>query len=306
MIDYDFQKAVNENNNEQISKYLDEYDFFNTKNDKNETILHYCSKEGMKNVLSEILIYLKKNKSNYLDIINQVDNRSWNCLFSAIDSTENGLPEIVEILIRNGLKVNYQDMKGLTALHLACYKGQDDNVEYLIKNNADINAKDVLGRSPLSFAIMEGQTNAIQALLDAGADLDIYDNEGKSLLHYCVNCKGNALLYILMLTEKGVNINVLDKEKSNILLHATRSGIKNNLRLINKIIEIGGDKNMKNINGENFYTEVKKQCLNDEGFLSEMSISNKNTKHKSKKIPNLEIIFLSLLVILLAKLFDKI
>jgi ankyrin repeat protein len=51
----------------------------------------------------------------------------------------------IELLVRNGVNINYKDKLGITALHLACYKGQDDNVEFLIKNNAEINSKDELG-----------------------------------------------------------------------------------------------------------------------------------------------------------------
>lgn len=66
-------------------------------------------------------------------------------MFSTIDFSENGLPEIVEILVRNGIDINYKDDKGISALHLAAYKGQDDNVEYLIKQKANIDSKDILG-----------------------------------------------------------------------------------------------------------------------------------------------------------------
>ncbi len=80
------------------SKYFDSYDF-NTRNKEGQTILHYASQEGLKQVLSEIFTYLKKNKENFLEIINLKDNKSWTCLFSAIDSTDSGLPEIVGKLI---------------------------------------------------------------------------------------------------------------------------------------------------------------------------------------------------------------
>ncbi len=43
------------------------------------------------------------------------------------------------------MNINYKDKFGITALHLACYKGQDDNVELLINSGAEINAKDELG-----------------------------------------------------------------------------------------------------------------------------------------------------------------
>ena len=41
--------------------------------------------------------------------------------------------------------INHKDKYNLTPLHLACYKGQDDNVEYLIKSGSNIEAVDLLG-----------------------------------------------------------------------------------------------------------------------------------------------------------------
>lgn len=99
----------------------------------------------MKAILIEIISFLKRKNSNYINTLSCLDSKGWNALFLAIDSSENGLPEIVELLVRSGIDVNFQDSKGISALHLACYKGQDDNVELLIKNKANVNAKDTHG-----------------------------------------------------------------------------------------------------------------------------------------------------------------
>jgi ankyrin repeat protein len=71
-----------------------------------------------------------------------------------------------------------------------------------------------------------------------------------------------------MLHEKGLNINLLDKNNNNILLLAAKQGVKNNLRYVKKLIELGADPNLSNLNKENFYSECKKQALSDEGFTS--------------------------------------
>ncbi len=47
--------------------------------------------------------------------------------------------------MKNGADPNKKDNKGITALHLAAYKGQDDNVEILLKHKADPNMKDMAG-----------------------------------------------------------------------------------------------------------------------------------------------------------------
>lgn len=99
----------------------------------------------MKNVLTSILSYLKNSNKDIAKYVNQSDNKGWTPLFSTINNSENGLPEIVEILIKNGSNINHKDKYNLTPLHLACYKGQDDNVEYLIKSGSNIEAVDLLG-----------------------------------------------------------------------------------------------------------------------------------------------------------------
>lgn len=99
----------------------------------------------MKAILAELISFLKRKRVDFLTILSCFDSKGWNPLFLAIDSSESGLPEIVEILVKSGVDVNYQDSKGISALHLASYKGQDDNVEFLIKNKANVNILDHQG-----------------------------------------------------------------------------------------------------------------------------------------------------------------
>lgn len=145
----------------------------------------------MKNVLTAILSYFKNTNKDVIKYVNLTDNKGWTPLFSTINNSENGLPEIVEILVKNGANINHKDKYKLTPLHLACYKGQDDNVEYLIKTGTNLDAVDSLGSkmiliflivTPIFYSITEGQTNALQALLDSGANIKHRDNKNKSLL----------------------------------------------------------------------------------------------------------------------------
>jgi len=68
------------------------------KNDKNLTALHIASKEGYRDVVHEIILYLKS--LNYTEknlIISQQDDKNWTPLFYSIDGSENGFPDIVGI-----------------------------------------------------------------------------------------------------------------------------------------------------------------------------------------------------------------
>jgi len=56
-----------------------------------------------------------------------------------------------DLLLKKGADPNKQDEKGITALHLSAYKGQDDNVEILLKHKADSNIKDIIGSKSNSY-----------------------------------------------------------------------------------------------------------------------------------------------------------
>ena len=113
--------------------------------------------------------------------------------------------------------------------------------------------KDKHGRVPLVYAIIEGQTNCVQALMDAGADLNAKDVNDDALLHYAVGCKGNALLYAGMLLDKGVDVNWKDKQGNTALMVAAKKNPKENVRLIQMLIEIGGSVEDVNNEGDCFY-----------------------------------------------------
>ena len=62
-------------------------------------------------------------------------------------------------MLKNGAEANRQDDKGITALHLAAYKGQDDNVEILIKHKANPNIRDTSKSKILFFLILKLKLN---------------------------------------------------------------------------------------------------------------------------------------------------
>ena len=279
MIEYDLEKAVNDKSEEDITRYLDNYNFELKKNKDGLSLVHFLAQEGIKNILIEVIGYLKRKKNNYLSILNLVDNKGWTPLFSAIDSTESGLPDIVELLLKSGCEPNFKDPKGITPLHLAAYKGQDDNVEILIKYKAELNAIDNQGRTPIFLAIMEGQTNSIQALLDAGCEYEILDNNGDSLMHYSYYTKGNTILYVIILYEKGMNIDTRDKDNNTILILSALDGIKKNLRLIKKLIELGANQENKNNNNQSFNSLAYKEAMNNNQFVKQSNPIEKTSSH---------------------------
>ena len=58
---------------------------------------------------------------------------------------ENGYYDIVDFLLENGCKINFQTNEGLTPLHYAIKNGKIDMVKYLIEKGADTKITDIYG-----------------------------------------------------------------------------------------------------------------------------------------------------------------
>jgi len=67
-------------------------------------------------------------------------------------------------------------------------------------------------------------------------------------------CKGNALLYVIMLGDKGIDVNVKNNEGDSPLLLCVKNGAKENIRIIQKLLEMNADSNLKNRKGDSFYS----------------------------------------------------
>lgn len=79
-------------------------------------------------------------------------------------------PDIIQMLVDFGAKINLPDDSGLTPLFYAIEVGKNDNVKVLIENGADLNHKNNAGINPLYFAKREKQQQAADLLLKAGAE----------------------------------------------------------------------------------------------------------------------------------------
>lgn len=97
---------------------------------------------------------------------------SLNCSLINSQMTTKLRKQIVELLIRKlPSLVNEKNNQYLTPLHLASDRGHTDLMEVLLKNGAKINATDSLGQTALHRASRNGQLSSVQTLLSYGADL---------------------------------------------------------------------------------------------------------------------------------------
>ena len=97
-----------------------------------------------------------------------------------------GSSDLVEILLKWGAEVNFQDALGWTALHEAAESGSRECVELLLKAGAHVtlvaeNIRDnIRGVTALHEAANVGSSDCVKLLLDAGAQPDAQDSRGKT------------------------------------------------------------------------------------------------------------------------------
>jgi uncharacterized protein len=91
---------------------------------------------------------------------------------------------------------------GVTALHLACFYGQEEAAEHLLEAGADPSAQahNELGSTPLQEAARGGHRNVVLLLLARGVEVDTPDHQGWSALHLAASEGHQDIVEALLLS----------------------------------------------------------------------------------------------------------
>lgn len=92
-------------------------------------------------------------------------------------ASREGHKEIVEILLKAGWDINYQNKEGTTALHVAARNGHLDVVKCLIKNGVSVNTINKSGNTPLFYASSTRNLELVKFLVNNGANVNIFSEE---------------------------------------------------------------------------------------------------------------------------------
>lgn len=90
---------------------------------------------------------------------------------------------VLELMVEKGARVDEQTKNGETALHNACFKGNEDAIVFLLSKNANIDLRNKLGETPLYYAIRGNHINIVKLLIEKGASL-LEDSEDEEILQF--------------------------------------------------------------------------------------------------------------------------
>ncbi|XP_031384250.1 integrin-linked protein kinase 1 isoform X2 [Punica granatum] len=84
-------------------------------------------------------------------------------------SANEGDLDSIQDLLASGTNVNFKDIDGRTALHIAACQGRTDVVQLLLDRSAEVDPKDRWGSTPLADAVYYKNQNVIKLLETHGA-----------------------------------------------------------------------------------------------------------------------------------------
>lgn len=148
----------------------------------------------------------------------------WSCFVKRYD--------LLEHLLSIGAEVNFIDVNGISALHLAAFSGCIESVKFLTSHKFDINLQPKT-YTPLHFATFGNASEVAKFLIDNGASIYISTNKlhcNESLLHLAV--RANAFDCIKLYIDNGADVNSLKPSGTNPIHLAADLGLSESLKAL--------------------------------------------------------------------------
>lgn len=250
---------------------------------KTKTLYHELIKELNKNSLDEgKVLKIIKNKS--IDI-NEKDDKGRTLLF---DLVKRHKIESIKLLLKQGLKLEIEDIYGKTVMNEAVNQDDGIMVRFLLDAGFNLNYINKSRRSILQDIALEGKHKMFEIFMIREADLlhkdryarnvlfDAVEGESVEIIEEIVNnipleemnicdIEGESALFNAVLKEKpklalflvrhGIDVNIVNNEGRNALFNAILLGA-DNLEVIEKMIRKGIDLSLADKNGFNIVHEI--------------------------------------------------
>ncbi|VDI19545.1 Hypothetical predicted protein [Mytilus galloprovincialis] len=169
---------------------------------------------------------------------------------------------IIDSLIEAGANINHRYKNGFTLLHFAIKRRDEKLIKSLLKGGISVHYEDRSGDTPLIIAVNLSLVNVVAILIKEGAEVDTYNSKGVSPLMLAsskgdVNivkimlqekllftkihsvdclfsaCRNQHLEVVILLLEKGYDINITEPNNGNTcLLEASRDGYTSMVALL--------------------------------------------------------------------------
>ncbi|RYV02852.1 hypothetical protein SOPP22_07255 [Shewanella sp. OPT22] len=188
----------------------------------------------------------------------------------------------VELLAQSGASTGFQDFSGNTPLHFVCEPEYRDMWQCLVDASkyGELDVKNQEGISPLHLAINKENNEYALMLIRAGADINLPDANGDRPIHLAVRKNNTNLVSELV---KTCMLNVQNTKGFSPLFLAINQNKTANFELIGKLLEAGADPYAIVENGKSAISEaVEKNNLPLLEKLLKISCESK-TKEQSLK-----------------------
>ena len=182
----------------------------NTTNKENKTALMLACGKGNKDTINVLL--------NAGADPNIADADGNTCLHYAAQN--DCCTEALQAIISHSVDVNATNKKNITALMIACVKGNKDTINVLLSAGADPNIADAVA---YMVACMTGNLVVMNVLFNSGADPNIADANDATCLHYAAygDCSKEVLQAIIY---HGADVNATSKANVTALMRACWKG----------------------------------------------------------------------------------
>ncbi|XP_073975399.1 transient receptor potential cation channel A1 isoform X5 [Rhodnius prolixus] len=139
--------------------------------------------------------------------------------FRILRATESGnLEEFMQLYAADPIRLNVQDSRGRTAIHLAASRNRLNILQFISNHGGDLNLKDKQGNTPLHLAVEQDAHDAIDFLLQNGADPNMLNEKKQTIIHLATELNKVKTLEILKLHKEKIFVDV-EGEHGRTALH---------------------------------------------------------------------------------------
>jgi ankyrin repeat protein len=165
---------------------------------------------------------------------------SRNALVNAVMNED--LDEVkARVMMHSRINVKDKAYDGITPLHAAIKTGNVEIVRYLLEHGAKTNIRDFQKRTPLMMMDEDATPELFDLLVQYRAKLNLIDKEKNNILHHAAVNGVDADL-VKRIALNGVPINGVNKEGRTPLMAASEEG---DVDIVNALIQSGADVNAR-------------------------------------------------------------